>query len=375
MAKIDRATQKIFGDDVVAQDNHCQFGSLKAGTVVYSKDPFVIQGLAAWGTGWKGATVNNQAPVLQDLNAFSYLMSRQLAYLFQSGVSEYDSGTTYYQNSYCASGGALYISKTDNNLGNALTNSAHWKLVIKPATGGEVFGHAPVGSIMAWQGGYFTGGSNGGFTNVLGNTVALANAYLNPFGYYVCDGSQLNDPDSPIFSAAGRFLPNLSDSRFLMGSTSAGVAGGSNSVAHTHSVTSNVSLSAHGITQPTFSTPGHFHDMSGAGSTLSTTNSGAHEHNTGSTTVSGGSPHQVFNIAGSGYLVASTASAHTHSMTGRIGKVSGGSDGNSDIGCTRTTDVAVAAHTVSNPAVTSGAASDTENRPLHLTTLFIMRIK
>lgn len=126
MAKITRATQKIFGDDVVAQDQHCVFGSLKAGSVAYSKDPATIQSLAAWGIGWKGATVNNQAPVLQDENALHYLITRQIAYLMQAGIPEYDAGTTYYTGSFCQVAGTIYKSLQDNNLNNAVSNGSWW---------------------------------------------------------------------------------------------------------------------------------------------------------------------------------------------------------------------------------------------------------
>lgn len=127
MTKIARATQKVFGDDVVAQDQHCVFGSLKAGTASYSKDPATIQSLAAWGLGWKGATVNNQAPVLQDLNALCYLLTRQIAYGFQMGVPEWDSGTEYHQYSVCQSSGILYISLIDSNLAQSLSDTSKWK--------------------------------------------------------------------------------------------------------------------------------------------------------------------------------------------------------------------------------------------------------
>lgn len=117
----------------------------------------------------------------------------------------------------------------------------------------------PVGSIVAWNPGYYTDGSNGTYTNVLGtaNTIASANTYLNPLGWYVCNGTALNDADSPIWVGGGRYLPNLSDDRFLDGATTAGGTGGINTLtptvitdshvlttaempAHTHTVNNNV---------------------------------------------------------------------------------------------------------------------------------------
>ena len=93
----------------------------------------------------------------------------------------------------------------------------------------------PVGVIMAWLGGYFADGSNGTYTRVLGatNDVAGANGYVNPY-WHVCNGAALNDAGSPIFNGALRYLPNLTDDRFIMGATVAGGIGGSSTMAHTH---------------------------------------------------------------------------------------------------------------------------------------------
>ena len=94
----------------------------------------------------------------------------------------------------------------------------------------------PPGTITAWLGGYFTDGSNGGYTYQLGsaNTVAGANSYVNDYDWSVCDGTVPNDSESPIFSAADRYLPNLTGDRFIEGDTSAGSTGGANTMAHTH---------------------------------------------------------------------------------------------------------------------------------------------
>ena len=113
----------------------------------------------------------------------------------------------------------------------------------------------PVGSIIAYSPGYFTNGSNAGFTHqmVSANTVAAVNALLNSSGWYVCDGAALNDADSGIFNGAGRYLPNLTDDRFFMGDTVAGGIGGANSnnIAHTHT-TGNHALTVGEM-------PEHFH--------------------------------------------------------------------------------------------------------------------
>lgn len=105
--------------------------------------------------------------------------------------------------------------------------------------GDNLFLGVPVGTIVALVNGYFTDGSNGGFTSV---TVSLGDRWK------LCDGSELNDSESPIFNGSGRYLPNLTDNRFLMGSTSPGTSGGSSDA-----------TKLTGITQPAFTYPNHHH--------------------------------------------------------------------------------------------------------------------
>lgn len=207
----------------------------------------------------------------------------------------------------------------------------------------------PIGSIVAYNPGYYTDGSNGTFTVVgpAGNTVADVNTYL-PANWRVCDGSALNDASSPIWNAAGRYLPNISDDRFLMGATAAGSAGGANTMAHTHSV------------------PAHHHAM-GTGADLAIAASGSHSHPAGTwawshTAGTAGTPrpYRGDNNTSSSDTPGScpTATAtHTHAssdFSGRIGLVTGGVDGNA--------------------AMTSGAASNDENRPSYLSTFYIVRV-
>ncbi len=88
----------------------------------------------------------------------------------------------------------------------------------------------PEGIIVAQIPGYFGNGSNGSYTAV---SIPLKSKWKR------CDGSVLNDPLSVIFNGAGRYLPNLTDDRFLMGDTFAtiGGIGGSNTFsAHKHQV-------------------------------------------------------------------------------------------------------------------------------------------
>ena len=149
-------------------------------------------------------------------------------------------------------------------------------------------GAVPVGVILPWISGYFTAGTNTGHTPVLASadTIAAANTYLNPFGYYVCDGSVLNVTGSPIWNAAGRYLPNLTDSRFLMGATAIGAAanGGSNVMAdHKHANTNltvaSESSHTHGVGTFTNATEAaHTHGVGTFGNTAEA----SHTHSWGS---------------------------------------------------------------------------------------------
>ena len=138
MAKIERKAQQIFADAAIVSDNIAQFGSLKAGTPQFSKDPDVIQALEAFTLGWKSATVLNNAPALQDDNALMYLFSRQLAYLFQAGIPEYSATTTYYANSYCQAVGVVYRSLVDDNTGNAVSDVTKWAPLLADGLPGTV---------------------------------------------------------------------------------------------------------------------------------------------------------------------------------------------------------------------------------------------
>jgi hypothetical protein len=126
MAKLTRAIQKIFCGDVPPNNVVAVFGSLKNGTPTFTDDVAAIQALPAYGAGWAGATVLNQAPALQDMNALQYLFSRQIAYVMQAGVAEWSASETYYTNSVVQSGGKLYISTVDDNLNQAFTTTS-WK--------------------------------------------------------------------------------------------------------------------------------------------------------------------------------------------------------------------------------------------------------
>lgn len=128
MAKLPRKLMKLFGS-AVGTNEVAQFGSLAAAAPVFVNDgdPDTIQALPAWIGGWYDAVIGGNSPAIQDMNALQYVFAYQLAYLMQAGVPEWNTDTVYYIGSLVNDGtGQFYISRTDNNTSNALTDGDNW---------------------------------------------------------------------------------------------------------------------------------------------------------------------------------------------------------------------------------------------------------
>lgn len=143
MAKLPRRTQKIFG--VNAPVNQITaFGSVKAGDVEYTQDVGQIQ-TDAFTTGWAAAVQDDYAPYRQDRNALDLVTTKQLAYLFQEGIPEWDAGTTYYKGGLVkyinGTEIQLFISLIDNNINNPITEVESWKLLNFKAVWGQITGN------------------------------------------------------------------------------------------------------------------------------------------------------------------------------------------------------------------------------------------
>lgn len=144
MPKITRSTQKIFASNA---SNNGVFGSARAGTKILSNVISTLMSLPAYLNGWADATVSgDKLPTLEEMQALNYINTSQLAYIFQEGIPEYDSGTTYYQKSIVKKTGTyeLYGSITDNNINNALpasgASNANWKFLTDLSLSPNVFG-------------------------------------------------------------------------------------------------------------------------------------------------------------------------------------------------------------------------------------------
>lgn len=139
MSKIARATQKIFGVSA-GPDEISQFGSLAAADPTFTIDPVVLQALSNYDDGWFAGVLLENSPAIEDMNSLFYLITYQLCYMFQAGISEWDSGTTYFINSLVTSGPFTYISIVDNNTNNLVTDNSKWalqnsKVTLKTGTG------------------------------------------------------------------------------------------------------------------------------------------------------------------------------------------------------------------------------------------------
>lgn len=135
MALLTRAIQKIFGE-TGGTGEFGRIGSDAAGSPTTTKDIATIQSLAQFSQGLFAITDSlNEPPRGQDINALYFLMTRQLAYLFQAGVPEWLSTGEYYAGlSYAVgSDGKLYRSKTGTdgspNTGNNPTtdDGTNWE--------------------------------------------------------------------------------------------------------------------------------------------------------------------------------------------------------------------------------------------------------
>lgn len=147
---LSRFLQKIFGENGPTGE-FGQFGSDSAGGQITTKDPNKIQELDAYyGQGLFPATNNHQEPPrIEDINGLYFLFTRQLAYLFQAGIAEWQIDTEYFANKslVLASNGGIYIAitgaaETPNKGLEPSTHSDNWKLLI--TKDGVASGNPPI---------------------------------------------------------------------------------------------------------------------------------------------------------------------------------------------------------------------------------------
>lgn len=164
----------------------------------------------------------------------------------------------------------------------------------------------------------------------IGSVVAWLKSYANtpqtlPTGWVECDGAVLSDADS-VYN--GQTLPDLNGgNRFLRGNSTSGGAGGSSTMAHTHS-------------------------------------GGAHTH-----PLSDNGQAKVGFLSGTNTLLGDFVSTDSYTTSDRGTNLT-----ITQTGGNVTQAVGLAGDTDSNSA-TTGAASNTENRPPFYDMVWIMRVK
>lgn len=227
----------------------------------------------------------------------------------------------------------------------------------------------PEGVIVAWNPGYYTDGSNTGYTVVIptANTVAAANTYLNERGWYVCNGAAINVAASRIHDGAGRYIDNLTTDRFLMGDTVAGAIGGSATMAHTHGYGTIAAAgeSTHTHAVGTIAAAGESTHTHGVG-TLDAAAESTHTHQV----VLAGywdCPSGGSDAPNAGTYTSGAGSSHDHALSGDTG--AGASHTHTMSGST----AAGASHTHTMSGDT-GAASASSIVPTYLSTIYIKRL-
>jgi hypothetical protein len=199
MAKLTRKHQKVFAGSAA---NNGQFGSAQTGAKVTSTDLDTLQSLAAFGTGWLDAVISGQKlPPLEEFQALDHIATRQIAYIFQEGIPEWNTSCEYHQNSIVKKSGTyeLYGSLINTNTGNALpaaVDNANWKYLgdLSNLLGTDAFAkklfHATHQVASGTDGGTFTSGAwqkrtiNTVLTNEIAGSSLASSEVVLPAGTY-----------------------------------------------------------------------------------------------------------------------------------------------------------------------------------------------
>jgi hypothetical protein len=101
-------------------------------------DDLTSQITDAFRRGW-GIVGPSENPSLEDFNAAFYTLSQLISYQHQMGVPEWDDQQEYYVGSTCSYGGEIYVSLSDDNIGNK-PPASQWTLSITAKNGASKLG-------------------------------------------------------------------------------------------------------------------------------------------------------------------------------------------------------------------------------------------
>ena len=150
MALLSRVIQRIFGE-TGGVDEFGEIGSRAAGTPQTTKNLTDIQSRAQYLLGWFSTTIRQTLPSMEqadlpaseDINSLFFLITSQLAYLFQNGIPEWLNSVDqrYYENvSFVQLDGAIYQARLGNDTTEINSqqmpseNSIWWRLLWAPTT-------------------------------------------------------------------------------------------------------------------------------------------------------------------------------------------------------------------------------------------------
>ena len=153
---LDRKYQKIFGKNAEVTDLGV-VGSKNAGNPDTSNDVEELQSLSNWETGLRAQVTASEAPYLQDQNSIFYVITSQLAYLFQAGIAEWNAQTEYVSGrSIVLRSGKIYLAIA-NSVGIEPEVTANWDTKWIGLTDWMLKGVKYNSSYSSFSGGYSIG--------------------------------------------------------------------------------------------------------------------------------------------------------------------------------------------------------------------------
>lgn len=196
MTKITREQMTIFGAEAGFQQI-AQFGSLFAGTPIFTTDIPTIQALPNYGVGWNNAVIGGNSPAIEDMNALHYLFGYQLAYICQAGIPEYNVATTYYTGSLVNNPSFVFtVTSANATVGATYTNNGQTFTVVGTISAGTTLICVATGSP--------------GATGTLTKASGTGDATITFSSWFVKSGEFLSLTDSNV----GNSLTNTSFWRF-----------------------------------------------------------------------------------------------------------------------------------------------------------------
>ena len=278
------------------------------------------------------------------------------------------------------------VSTNDINVSGSITatNGLSVSGAVNFSGATSAIGIVPLGTVLAT------------FPNLYGAYNCTATTVADSNGFVVCSGQTITDVSSPMYTVSGTIIPNINNEVFLMGHTTSGTLGGSNTLldhTHTSSLTAAGQTASGDSVLVSNESASHTHPMDHS-HTGSVAGAGTHNH----TIVDPGHTHTIANGALGGAVLGVSATAGTASggtaissvtnvtVSGNMGSHSHTVTVDSTTGLSTTANGSNHNHTVSI-AHTHGSSSvsgtigtgsipgSTNIRPSYISTKYIMRIK